>query len=269
MIGRLSKAERAREYTRQQRVMLPHRRAIELRMRAELKRTAHEGANAYRQRGEHALSKVRADHRIRTFRILKPHVAAIAHTFAEHVAHAATKQKKATEAEVMAYIDQYAEENTLDMVDDISGTTLDQMRETIRQGLNEGVGPQEIADRLDNMGISDMSRARAATIARTEMHRASMVGSVNAAQSLASSVGLLLDKVWNAVEDKRTRDDHTTLDGQKVGMDEPFEVNGSQIQFPGDPAAPPEQTINCRCVLTYEPSEDQPDTPDYPDDTSY
>ena len=53
-------------------------------------------------------------------------------------------------------------------------------------------------------------------------------------------------KVWVATKDKRTRDTHAALDGESMGIDQPFS-NG--LQYPGDPNGPPEEVINCRCAM--------------------
>jgi uncharacterized protein with gpF-like domain len=44
---------------------------------------------------------------------------------------------------------------------------------------------------------------------------------------------------------------HAAADGQIVGMEDPFAVGESFLMYPGDPNAPPEEVVNCRCVLGY------------------
>lgn len=56
-------------------------------------------------------------------------------------------------------------------------------------------------------------------------------------------------KIWLSMRDNRVRDSHVELDGQKVLIDEPFEVNGELIEFPGDPNANVKQAANCRCTI--------------------
>ncbi len=43
---------------------------------------------------------------------------------------------------------------------------------------------------------------------------------------------------WVAIMDERTRIAHRILDGTWVGMNEPWEIDGFQLWFPGDPSAP-------------------------------
>lgn len=59
-------------------------------------------------------------------------------------------------------------------------------------------------------------------------------------------------RIWDAAGDDRVRDDHALMDGQTVGLREPFTFpDGSKAMFPGDRSldAPPEQIIQCRCIV--------------------
>ncbi len=53
------------------------------------------------------------------------------------------------------------------------------------------------------------------------------------------------------MHDSKTREDHAEADGQEVGMDEPFDVGGEQLMYPGDPAGSAGNVINCRCTVIY------------------
>jgi len=53
--------------------------------------------------------------------------------------------------------------------------------------------------------------------------------------------------VHNSTEDHRTRPTHRTADGQRVPLAAPFQVGGFELMFPGDPAGPPQEVIQCRC----------------------
>lgn len=58
-------------------------------------------------------------------------------------------------------------------------------------------------------------------------------------------------KTWNTMRDDKVRQSHTLVDGKRIGIFEYFNVGGSKMLYPGDTSAPPEELINCRCVLTY------------------
>lgn len=55
-------------------------------------------------------------------------------------------------------------------------------------------------------------------------------------------------KRWVAIRDGKTRPAHAAANGQAVKTADAFIVGGWAMQGPGDPAAPAEQTANCRCV---------------------
>lgn len=53
---------------------------------------------------------------------------------------------------------------------------------------------------------------------------------------------------WLATNDDRTRDDHADADGQVRDINEPFDVGGEKLMYPGDSAGSAENTIQCRCT---------------------
>ena len=88
--------------------------------------------------------------------------------------------------------------------------------------------------------------------------RSALNGSANAyASALPSS--MVASKRWLAHwpptggADPRTRDTHRGAAGQTVPVGSPFYVGGYPMQYPGDPAAPPDLTVNCRCALMFLP----------------
>lgn len=97
---------------------------------------------------------------------------------------------------------------------------------------------------------------RAETIGRTEGVRTTSIARQEALRQFVEQAEIPQDniiRVWNPTRDARTRDWHSTMADQKRGLNEPFvDGNGTQIMFPGDPNAPAETTINCRCILTTE-----------------
>jgi hypothetical protein len=77
----------------------------------------------------------------------------------------------------------------------------------------------------------------------------------DAARQMMTQLGLEPDRIereWFRTADKRTRDWHDTMQGQMRGMDQPFvDGKGSLLMFPGDPSAPADSRINCRCAVVY------------------
>lgn len=131
-------------------------------------------------------------------------------------------------------------------ITNVTETTRSQVVSAVSKGYEDGLGIPEIARNISDIA-DDISRMRAETIARTETHGAANYGSDQAAREL----GLPLRREWLAAHDERTRDTHAAADGQIVGMDDPFLVGDAVLMYPGDPAGPPEEVINCRCTLGY------------------
>nr|WP_232331026.1 MULTISPECIES: phage minor head protein [unclassified Thermoactinomyces] len=89
------------------------------------------------------------------------------------------------------------------------------------------------------------SKERARTIARTEMISAARAGQFYGDKQS----GIVVGKEWFAAHQDRTRPWHLEADGQRRPLDEPFEVNGEKLMFPGDTSlgATADNIVNCRC----------------------
>lgn len=134
----------------------------------------------------------------------------------------------------------------------IAHRTRERIQEAIAAGMDAGEGQEGVQRRIREE-CDDMAIGRARTIARTETHTAGMVGQNDAMEAASEELGITMDKVWIASDDERTRETHLAADGQTVAMSEVFTVGESSLSFPGDPSGPPEEIINCRCVVGYEP----------------
>ncbi|NCC84034.1 MAG: hypothetical protein EOM03_07895 [Clostridia bacterium] len=116
----------------------------------------------------------------------------------------------------------------------------------IAQGILTGEAIPKIAERLQN--VVGMNASSAVRNARTSITSAENAGRVES-YHYAESIGITLKKEWLATLDNSTREEHRQLDGQRVDVDEPFEVNGEKIMYPGDPSAAGYLVYNCRCSL--------------------
>lgn len=94
---------------------------------------------------------------------------------------------------------------------------------------------------------------RAEVVGRTEALRATHQGN-QAMYQQAVDEGLLdpfsLERKWVPARDARVRDSHQIMRGQIRDLNQPFESGlGNLLRYPGDPNAPPEDTVQCRCAL--------------------
>lgn len=97
---------------------------------------------------------------------------------------------------------------------------------------------------------------RAETIARTETVQAVSIARAEAFKQTMAQVDIRdgeVERVWQSTSDARTRDTHRAMNGQTVaGMAIPFvSPSGARLLYPGDPAAPAEEVINCRCTVAF------------------
>lgn len=116
----------------------------------------------------------------------------------------------------------------------------------IDRAWQEGLSVPHTADLIRTEGVA-MAKTRATTIARTEM-----IGAVNGGSLAVVRTGSSARyKQWLATADDRTREDHVDMDGTVVGVDEPFDVAGSSMMFPGDPNGDAAEVVNCRCTMIY------------------
>ena len=124
-----------------------------------------------------------------------------------------------------------------------------QITKNITSGILRGLGIKEIADNLQER-ISTMERTSAIRAARTAMTTAQNAGRQDSYEA-AAKMGIHVRKRWIATKDHRTRHDHGAADGQIVEHDQPFNVGGYDMMFPGDQSggAPGWLIYNCRCTM--------------------
>jgi len=128
----------------------------------------------------------------------------------------------------------------------VNATTVSGLNETLIEGLTNGDTFEQLKDRVRAV-FNDATDSRAETIALTE---------TNTAVNVGRFTGLLESGVerkgWLAANIENSRPAHQQAgkdyaDGIPVG--DPFMVGGEAMMMPGDPAASPGNTINCRCHL--------------------
>jgi hypothetical protein len=129
----------------------------------------------------------------------------------------------------------------------------------VRKAIKDGKPLSQMdMDRIAGRYSDRMLKHRADTIARTESITALRAGRREGIQQGIEQGAIASDRVkrvWSATLDSRTREDHTSVNGQSVdGMDAPFTLpDGSRMLYPGDTSlgASAAQTIACRCYDEY------------------
>lgn len=247
-----------RELAIQLRLTAAYERSMSATMRTELNRVLREVADAIEAGGQIGIPL--ASHRERTSQIFRATYNAVMPDFGDRILNAAGKsrallrymRRKDARGEFERRIQTYlAAAGARAVV--AATTTQDQIRAVIVAAEAAGLSQRELAARI-RRGVPDLPgtgfwspQVRSQIIARTEVHTASTVASEEAAKA----TGVVEAKEWVAAEDARTREDHSEADGQVVNIDSSFDVGGTKLAFPGEPAGPPEQVINCRCVVAY------------------
>lgn len=125
---------------------------------------------------------------------------------------------------------------------------------TIRKAIAEGRAlDRNAVARITGRLAGSYLKLRGEMIARTETLTALNASRDQAwRQAIASGKvdARFVTKTWRATFDRRTRDTHAILHGQSVGFGDAFvSVSGARLLFPGDPASPASEHVNCRCTM--------------------
>ncbi len=152
----------------------------------------------------------------------------------------------------LEFIKNWVIQNLGQLIFDVTDTTQNRVNEIVAQGIEEGLNPRQIEDRLIQQ-IPDIKRARA--IARTESTRAYNEGKLKSAIDWANETGTQLWKIWIHGGAKEPRIQHIQAQNKPIRADQPFVFfnNGVEVLMdkPGDINGGAAQTVNCSCVVIY------------------
>jgi len=135
----------------------------------------------------------------------------------------------------------------IDLLNDAEGiteTTKEVIRRVLLQAEIDGIGFDDIVDRLADTALT---RIRARLIARTEI----VTASNGAAVIQAKESGLTLNKEWVSARDNRVRHDHREVNGKIVGLNDDFKVGAVFMSQPGDKRGGAANCCNCRCCTVF------------------
>ena len=120
------------------------------------------------------------------------------------------------------------------------------MTDIVRRGLDAGSTISDMQAELQQAYAFSPQRAR--TIARTESTRALNAGATQA-MSQAKDEGVpVVGKMWLSSRDGAVREAHMELDGQTVGVEESFDVEGKKAAYPGS-FGDSSLDVSCRCTV--------------------
>lgn len=106
-----------------------------------------------------------------------------------------------------------------------------------------GESQQKLIRRIQS--VTGQAAWQAKRIAQTERTRVQSQARWEVGNQ-AMALGVAVVNEWST-RMVNSRDTHIALNGKKALQGEPFP--GSLLKYPGDPAAPASETINCHCVL--------------------
>lgn len=125
----------------------------------------------------------------------------------------------------------------------------------VDRALAEGRSGDRLAEDID--AILDMSTTprwenRSAVVARTESIGALNGGRNDGFTTVAAQLGGTFERVWVATmfgpTADNTRPSHRKADGQRSPVGGMFRVGDALLAYPGDPAGPAHEVIQCRCT---------------------
>lgn len=130
-------------------------------------------------------------------------------------------------------------------------TDLNTLRAAIKA--NRPLTPSQ-ADKMVDRYNTRYIAYRAEVIGRTEALRSAHQGTELMFQQLVDDGNVGKEELfrsWVTGADERVRPSHVFMNGQIRGIGEQFlSGKGNYLNYPGDPDAPGEETIQCRCSLT-------------------
>ena len=141
-------------------------------------------------------------------------------------------------SEIASWLDK----RTSIFAEQINKTTFKKLKEEFQESLDKGENRKELVERIKNT-YGDISKNRAAVIARTETHGVMQYGTKQGYKQAAMPIKIW---VWAPGTKGGVRDDHQSMDGEEKPIDSHFS-NG--LDYPGDYSGGADEVINCQCFI--------------------
>ena len=152
-------------------------------------------------------------------------------------------------AKTQTWLDNYVPK----IVQQIGDTTKKGIMGDVYESIKKGESLAQTEERIRNTYTSWID-SRPVTIARTEvgtvMQTAAFDSAMEAVETSVSEDEEII-AIWLTAGDERVRESHIALNEVERPLGESF-LEDAELKYPLDPDGPPEETINCRCVLLYE-----------------
>jgi len=153
----------------------------------------------------------------------------------------------------------YIAKTGLEKLTNLDATTADRVKAAFRSALVEsqlaGDNTNATARRLMEAAVDDVYRSRWENAYRVAQTETTFAYNFSEHEAWSQS-GVVSTKIWHTQGDDRVRGldeedefDHAAMEGQEVAIDEPFDVSGEELMYPGDDSGSGSNVINCRCVL--------------------
>ena len=126
----------------------------------------------------------------------------------------------------------------------VNESIIDVIYEVQRHALDSNATIAQFAEQIWEQ-VDDMSPARARLWAETESTKVDNWGMLEGFKEDPNTE----IKGWNCQLLATSRDDHVQTDGQERKLDEPFDIGGEPLMFPGDAAGSAGNVCNCRCSM--------------------
>lgn len=138
-----------------------------------------------------------------------------------------------------------------DLVSNLTADAIKKINQELMTGILGQKTPFEvmtaIGKNLDGPSVFKSIAVRAEVITRTETGRIFEMATQARLEEAEKILGKKVQKMWQASGKPTGRPDHQAIDGQVRDIDEPFDVAGEKLMFPGDPGGSAWNTINCGC----------------------
>ena len=129
---------------------------------------------------------------------------------------------------------------------DIPDDVWERIRGRLQESFDSGESTDQIAAAI-RAEFNAISQGQARVIAITETGAAYGFGEHESQKDAG-----ITQRRWLTSGLGNVRESHAAAEGQVRGIDEPFNVGGAQLMYPGDENGPPEEVINCHCVAVAE-----------------